>query len=158
MRTTPHLAVIVIILLAAGVADGAVLCAKRRADGKFSSTVKVREACRSNEVMLTPEAVGFCCTESTTSTTETTTTSIPCPTTTTLGAPPCMGTPTNLCSFVSCPGGQMCTDGGSGTCVCTGPFHCGGADHFCGGDCPAGQTCTQLPVPPGCGSIGCQCQ
>jgi hypothetical protein len=39
-------------LLATGTAQAAMLCARPRADGTFSATVKIREACRPNEVEL----------------------------------------------------------------------------------------------------------
>lgn len=77
------------LMLAPDAASGAVLCAKQRSDGTFSSSVKIREACRAKEVLLAPEAVGFCCAASTTST-STSSTSLACPTTTTLGNPGCV--------------------------------------------------------------------
>src|SRR2546426_3590346 len=85
------------IFLLAATADAAVLCAKRRGDGTFSTTVKIREACHPAEVVLTPDAVGFCCTVTTTTTSTTASTSEPCPTTTTLGAPNCGGNPATFC-------------------------------------------------------------
>ena len=43
------------ILLFTAAAHAAVLCAQRGRDGTFSTTVKIREACRPAEVTLTPE-------------------------------------------------------------------------------------------------------
>jgi hypothetical protein len=149
----PGVALAAAILVLAGRTDAAVFCAKQRPDGTFSTGVKIREVCRPNEVTLTPDAVGFCCTASTT----TTTTSQPCPTTTTLGAPDCGGDPAFFCGG-QCPDSQTCGDDGNGHCACLGPLHCGGAGNFCGGDCPVGQSCELLPVPPGCQNIGCGCQ
>lgn len=142
------------LMLAPDAASGAVLCAKQRSNGTFSSSVKIREACRAKEVQLAPEAVGFCCAAATTST-STSSTSLACPTTTTLGNPGCVGG--FGCGF-QCPNGQMCADPGNGQCACTGPVLCGGQYSACGGECPVGQACTPKPVPPGCGSIGCTCQ
>ena len=142
------------LLVAATSADAAVLCAKRlqRAGG---ATVKLRDACRASEVQLTAADVGFCCTATTqTTTTSVTTTTVICPTTTTLGVPNCGP---GGCGF-PCLDGRMCTDPGDGQCVCTGTAQCGGTLSVCGGECPAGQVCAQLPVPPGCSSIGCTCQ
>ncbi|HJQ83829.1 MAG TPA: hypothetical protein VKA21_07130 [Candidatus Binatia bacterium] len=161
--------VVFAVLAGAAASDAAVLCAKRRAGGSVRGVVKARDVCRADEVTLTPEEVGFCCTSTTTPTTSTTTatgpsgttttsSSEPCPTTTTLGVPSCAGSPTEFCSFLACPGGQTCGDGGSGQCTCTGPFHCGGADNFCGGDCAVGLSCQQIVVPEGCPSIGCECR
>ena len=145
------------LLLTSNDATAAVLCAKQRSDGTFSSSVKIREACHAKEVQLAPEAVGFCCAASTSSTisTSTSTTSPACPTTTTLGIPDC--TTGAGCGF-PCFNGQTCTDQGGGACACMGPVQCGGTFSVCGGECPGGQACTQKPVPPGCGSIGCTCQ
>jgi hypothetical protein len=33
-----------------------------------------------------------------------------------------------------------------------------GQGAFCGGGCPAGETCQPIAVPQGCSSIGCACQ
>ena len=158
--TTPRclaLAAVPAVVLLAARADGAVLCAKQRADGTFHTAVKIREVCHPNEVTLTPDAVGFCCTATTTTTTTATSTSQQCPTTTTLGAPDCGGDPAFFCGG-QCPDSQTCGDDGNGHCACLGPLHCGGADNFCGGDCPVGQSCELLPVPPGCPNVGCGCQ
>src|SRR4030095_6746319 len=95
------------LMLAPIAASGAVLCAKQRNDGTFSSSVKIREACHAKEVQLAPEAVGFCCAASTSATTSTSTstTSLACPTTTTLGIPDC--TTGAGCGF-PCFNGQTC--------------------------------------------------
>src|SRR5262249_18697410 len=58
-------------LVAAHAARAAVLCAKPRNDGTFNSGVKIREACKPNEVQLDPAAVGFCCGQTTTTLTVT---------------------------------------------------------------------------------------
>ncbi len=95
-------------------------------------------------------------TSSTTPTSTSTSTSITmpmCPTTTTLGIPNCQ---TNFCG--PCLSGQACTADGNGQCGCTGPVLCGGTYSICGGECPTGQMCAQIPVPAGCPSIGCDCQ
>ena len=142
-----------LVFLVAGTADATVLCAKRRADGTIAGTVHARAACRTTEALLTPEEVGFCC-PGTTSTTITSTT-IVCPTSTTLGAPPCG--PQNPGCLGVCPGGQTCADIGGGTCGCTGTATCGFAG-YCGGACPTGQTCEFDPVPPGCQPVDCSCR
>ncbi len=142
------------LLFAPNAANAAVLCAKQRSDGTFSSSVKIREVCRAKEVQLAPQDVGFCCSATTTSTTST---SLACPTTTTLGAPDC-SIGGGVCGLYPCFNGQTCTDTGGGVCGCTGPVQCGGPFSVCGGECPGGLTCTPKPVPPGCGSIGCTCQ
>lgn len=141
------------ILLAATTADAAVLCAKRQRDGSVGGGIKVRAACKPSEVTLTPDAVGFCCSVTTTSTT-TSVTMPACPTTTTLGIPNCGF---GACNF-PCLSGQACTDPGNGQCTCSGPVLCGGIYFTCGGQCPTGQMCAQLSVPQGCPSIGCTCQ
>ena len=149
------LAPLVGVLLFAVTADASVLCGKRRRDGSHNGLVRVRQACEPGEVTLTPDMVGFCCTVTTTTTSTTASTTMPCPTTTTLGAPNCGGTPPSCGGL--CPDSQMCGDDGSGHCACLGPLHCGGVPNFCGGDCPSGQSCEQIPAPPGCRSIGCGC-
>jgi hypothetical protein len=141
------------LALAPDTATAAALCAKRRSDGTFSSSVKIREACRAKEVQLAPQDVGFCCSVTTTSTTSS---SLACPTMTTLGVPDCQSGVG--CGFQNCRNGQTCTDQGGLQCACTGPVQCGGLFSVCGGECPLGQTCTPKSVPPGCGSIGCSCQ
>ena len=80
-----------------------------------------------------------------------------CPTTTTLGAPSCGPAGPGQCGGI-CFQGQPCGFNASQVCECLGPALCGGYSHFCGGECPSGQTCEQRPVPDGCGSIGCECQ
>ena len=140
---------VVAILLLASVADASVLCARRRPDGTFNTSVKVREACKPSEVVLQPSDVGFCC-GATTSTTSVTS----CPTSTTLGIPDCAGT---FC-FGLCRSGQLCSDIGNGQCGCTGPVLCGGSLNTCGGECPFAQTCEQISVPEGCPSVGCTCR
>src|SRR5262245_18022652 len=55
----------IVVLLAAVIAtwdsraDAVVLCAKPRADGTFSTSVKIREACRTSETRLDPGALGL---------------------------------------------------------------------------------------------------
>jgi hypothetical protein len=44
--------------LCTSVAYGAVLCARKKADGTFNSTVKIRDACRTGEAVLNPFALG----------------------------------------------------------------------------------------------------
>ena len=149
-RLLPALACAALVI-SGTIAEAAVLCAKQKKDGTFSTTVKIREICKPSETQLAPENVGFCCGSSTTTTTAV------CPTTTTLGIPSCVGSPSSICTNLPCPGGQLCGDDGSGGCRCTGPLHCGGNDNFCGGNCTSG-SCQQLPVPAGCPSIGCGCQ
>ena len=95
-------------------------------------------------------------TTATITTTSTSTLIEMCPTTTSLGIPNC-GVQAGLCGF-PCLSGQACVDSGNGQCVCTGPVLCGGTYRTCGGECPAGTTCTAFAVPPGCPSIGCDCQ
>ena len=150
---------IAVLLLFNATADAAVLCAKRRSDGTFHSTVRVRETCRQGETVLTPEAVGFCCEHSTTTTSTSTsvTSTPPCPTVTTLGVPDCGGISGPPSCLGNCTGGRTCADDGNGHCLCTGTGHCG-VQNFCGGDCPSGLGCQPLPVPEGCPSIGCGCQ
>jgi hypothetical protein len=80
-----------------------------------------------------------------------------CPTTTTLGAPPCGPSGPGTCGGI-CFGGQECALNASDVCECQGPVSCGGYSHLCGADCPPGQACVQRPVPEGCGPIGCACQ
>jgi hypothetical protein len=89
-----------------------------------------------------------------TSTTTTTSTSFSplCPTTSTILAPPC-GPGAGVCF-----NGQDCVMIGIGTFECQGPERCGAAQHYCGGECPSGQTCEQRPVPAGCPATGCACQ
>src|SRR5262245_26664995 len=160
-----------------------VLCAKPKADGSFNTTVMIRAACKPRETQLDPAALGLqgprgprgaqgergeqgqpgvCdCSASTTSSTSTTTseTLVPCSTTSTLGVPGCgdsLRPP--FCALQLCFSGQTCTDLGNGHCGCTGPVLCGGQFSICGGECPAGQSCTPLAVPDGCPSIGCTCE
>src|SRR5207244_12683007 len=85
------LAPLVGVLLFAVTAEASVLCGKRRRDGSLNGLVRVRQACEPGEVTLTPDMVGFCCTVTTTTTSTTASTTMPCPTTTTLGAPNCGG-------------------------------------------------------------------
>jgi hypothetical protein len=147
------LAIALLLDIRAG--DAAVLCAKRN-HGAFNSSVKIREACKSTEVTLTPDAVGFCCGAGATTTSTSTSVTLPCPTTTTLGVPNCGGIP-GVC-LGPCLTGQTCTDEGGGNCACTGPVVCGGAYNACGGECTLGQSCVPIGVPSGCPSIGCSCQ
>ncbi len=148
------LAPLVGLLLFAVTAEASVLCAKRRRDGSFNGAVKIRQACRSGEVGLTPDMVGFCCTVTTTTSSTAVSTTMPCPTTTTLGAPPCQMVSGQGCLGV-CLGGQTCADDGGGQCICSGPLQCG-VNGVCGGSCPAAQTCQPFP---GCTSAGpCECR
>jgi len=141
---------IVVILLAGG-ASAAVLCAKEHRDGTLTGAIKVREVCRAKEVPLSAADLGLCCTASTTTATSTT---LQCVTTSTLGIPDCQP---GGCGF-PCRDGRTCTDPGDGQCACTGPVQCGGPFAVCGGTCPDGQACLEISVPSGCASIGCVCQ
>jgi hypothetical protein len=90
-----------------GSANAAVVCARRRADGTFNSTLKVREACKPSEAQLAifsanPWLVGVPPT-TTTSTTGTTPTTAPGSTTTTSTLP---GTP--VCGNGTIEAGEVC--------------------------------------------------
>jgi hypothetical protein len=50
---------VVVAVLVSSTAQAAVLCAKPRKDGTFNTTVRIREACKSTEVMLSPAGVGL---------------------------------------------------------------------------------------------------
>ncbi len=54
----PQIAALALVVLAS-FAEAAVLCAKPRKDRTFSTAVKIREACKSNEVQLDPAALGL---------------------------------------------------------------------------------------------------
>lgn len=141
----------VMVGLSACEADAAVLCAKRRPDGTLRPSIKVREACRPSQVQVLPQDVGISCSAATTTTTSTIDPA-QCPTTTTLGAPPCANGFPGVCL-----NGQECVETSPGFWECQGPARCG-AYNYCGGECSLGQACDQRPVPPGCGPIGCECQ
>lgn len=135
------------------VAQGAVLCAKPSRTGTFNGTVKIREACKPNEVQLSPGDVNFCCT----ATTVTTTTSTMCPTftTTTLGIPDCGGV--GSCGGL-CANARACVPGAGGVCECTGAeLPCGivSVVGTCGGTCPASSTCGLVAptLPNGCPGV-----
>ena len=146
-------------LAAAHSARAAVLCAKPRNDGTFNSGVKIREACKPNEVQLDPAAVGFCCGQTTTTFTVTTT----CPTSSTTTTLPMCTVGAAFCpSNGVCFNGHTCVvDGGTGLCDCTGPTPtCGQWGNLaCGGTCPTGSTCELDNIaPPGCPVVQlCHC-
>src|SRR5262245_51453822 len=48
-----------LLLVAAIESHGVMLCARRRADGTFNATVKIREACKTSETQLDPLALGL---------------------------------------------------------------------------------------------------
>jgi hypothetical protein len=99
------------------------------------------------------KATALCKEAVTTTTTTTTMDPLVCPTTTSLGAPPCHANGAGVCL-----NGQDCVLTDSGFYACQGPERCGAAYFYCGGQCPFGQACDQRPVPAGCGAIGCACQ
>jgi hypothetical protein len=157
-----------LMLLAAIATDAhaAVLCARPSRQGTFDGAVKVRQACKANEVQLAPADVNFCCTPSTaTSTTVTTTTSTSsCPThtSTTLGIQDCGGGG-GFCLGL-CANARACVPDGDGNCGCTGAeLPCGIVSYLgaCGGTCPSGFACALFsptlpggcPAPPRCGCI-----
>src|SRR5262245_53638275 len=133
-RSSTSIAFTILVLTTGARADASVLCARLGADGKPHSVLRVRESCKSREVQVTPEMVGFCCT-ATTSTTSTTATTTPgiCPTSTTLGAPSCQLVGSQCLGV--CFGGQSCIDDGAGGCMCNGPPLCQYTAQ-CGGFCP----------------------
>ena len=62
-------------------------------------------------------------------------------------------------SFGICGNGADCVETGPGSFECQGPARCGAVNHYCGGNCPAGQTCRERTLPsPRCSPIGCECQ
>jgi hypothetical protein len=63
------LAGLVLVAVAVGSSEAAVFCAKPSRDGTLNGSVKVREACKRNELQLAPGDVGFCCGTPTTVTT-----------------------------------------------------------------------------------------
>ena len=137
------------LLLTADAANAAVLCAKQRSDGTFSSSVKIREACRAREVQLAPQDVGFCCSAPTTSTTVTTSTSTTSSTMAVCGVPDGTG----FCGG-PCPSGQTCAAIDATTCGCTNAL-CSvtSPDGVCGGLCPRfTDTCISL----GLGHCACE--
>lgn len=150
----------VLVLISLPVAaHGAVLCVRPTRSGTLNGTVRVRAACKPNEVQLSPQDVGFCCE---TSVTTTTTSSTMCPTftTTTLGIPDCGGVGT--CGGL-CANARECVAGVGGACECTGAeLPCGvvSIGGACGGTCPGGSTCDLFapPLPNGCpGLPRCGC-
>lgn len=50
---------VVVILAVASTAQGAVLCARPKLDGTFSTAMKIRETCTPREVQLDPAALGL---------------------------------------------------------------------------------------------------
>jgi hypothetical protein len=138
-----------------GTADAAVVCARRRADGTFNSTLKVREACKPSEVQLAifsanPWLVGVP-PPTTTSTTGTTPTTGPVATTTTTSTIP--GTP--VCRNGIIEPGEAC-DCGSVPCH-SDPNNAAG---FNSGGCPStadgrlqecGDDCQACHPAPECG-------
>jgi hypothetical protein len=52
---------VAVVLMMGSTTHGAVLCAKPRRDGSFNTAVRIREACKPTEVILSPTALGFCC-------------------------------------------------------------------------------------------------
>lgn len=78
MKTVALLAVV----LATGTAHAAMLCARPRSDGTFSTTVKLREACKGNEVeigIVTLQPLRLFGPTTTSSSSTTSTTLPPCP-------------------------------------------------------------------------------
>jgi hypothetical protein len=160
---SPLAALVLICALVAEPAGAAVLCAKPRKDGTFNGSVKIREACKANEVVVCPSDVaGSCPSPSTTSTTSTSTTTVSCPihTTTSLGIPDCGG---GIC-FGLCANARECVpDTVSGACGCTGDvLPCGivTVSGQCGGACPTGNACRiyEPPLPNGCTDVPrCAC-
>jgi hypothetical protein len=148
-----------IVLAIATSSRSAVLCAKPRQDGTFSSSVKIRQACKRNEVQLQPEAVGFCCGATTVTTSSATSSSCPATTTTTTLS---RCDPQDPACFFNgvCTNGHTCSTS-SGQCACDGPPPvCGqwGVE-ACGGTCPTGQTCVLgNTAPPSCPQVlVCEC-
>lgn len=150
-----HAAAVLAVAVALLAVDthAAVLCAKKRRDGTLSAKVKVREACRPFQEQVLPQDLGISCSPATTTTTSTIDPS-QCPTTSTLGAPPCGFNSGGVCDT-----GQDCVRTSPQVTECQGPARCGGGfSYYCGGECPLGQGCDQRPVPAGCPAIGCGCQ
>jgi hypothetical protein len=87
--TTRFGALLIAVVCSTGTAHAAVLCARARNDGTLGGTVRIREVCRSREVQLAPEDVGFCCEASST--------------TSTTGAAPTSTTPTSSAPTTSGP-------------------------------------------------------
>ena len=136
-------------LLTANIARAAVLCAKPRKDGTFNSSVKIREACKQNEVELAPGLVGFCCGVTTSTTTSSSSLPSTCPSTsTTTTIPACE--PVCPLSDAFCTNGHTCEGNDMGGCGCTGPPpSCGQWGIIaCGGTCPAGSECALENVAP----------
>jgi len=144
---------VMLVMTLSAAAEAAVLCAKPGRDGALNGGVKVREACKPNEVQLAPADVNFCC--ATSSTVTTTSTTGPCPilTTTTLGIPDCFGSGGTCLGL--CANARACVPDASGACGCTGPELPCGVVTFrgtCGGTCPSGFTCSLFSptLPSGC--------
>src|SRR5688572_12649049 len=51
--------VCVVVLVMSAPAHAVVLCAKKRADGTFNTSVKIREACKVTETLLDPASLGL---------------------------------------------------------------------------------------------------
>jgi hypothetical protein len=124
-----------LVLLIATAADAAVLCAKPRKDGTFSTSVKIREGCKTAEVQLDPAALGLqgppgpqgpqgiqgesgVCECTTTTTTSTTTTS-----TIASEEPHCCDG-----GGIACYMATSCGEGIPGPGVCRGDTTCGAPD------------------------------
>ena len=143
---------------------GFVTCCRTNATGVTKCTIKrdatacsappAGEACVGQVASCCDACTASGCATSTTTTSSTTMSTPICPTTTTLGIPNC--SPGGGCGL-PCLSGQACVDPGDGQCACAGPVFCGGIYYVCGGECPSG-TCAERSVPPGCPSIGCECQ
>lgn len=58
-RTAMKLLALAILVLLIARVEAVVLCAKPRADGTYSTTIKIREACTGKEMALTPAALGL---------------------------------------------------------------------------------------------------
>jgi len=128
----PRLVLAAFAVLIATETHAAVLCARQRSDGSFNATVKIRDACKRTETVLQPEAVGFCCTTTTTTTTGTTfvgTSFVSSTITVTSTFPPTTGTSCTGRLPPFCPEGHgscilvglACLDDGNGHCACGSP-------------------------------------
>src|SRR5713226_3086614 len=52
-------AVVTVVFGLSVLSEAAVLCARARSDGTFSTSLKIREACRPSETQLNPAALGL---------------------------------------------------------------------------------------------------
>lgn len=167
--------VAMVVLLAAPAATRAeVLCARSK-NGTLGGTIKIRAACKRREVQVDLVALGLCCGSvattttvsggtttvpiSTTTTVTSPTSTLTCPTftTTTLGVNVCGGSPPN-CNGL-CANARACENDGV-ACSCTGPtLPCGVVTNVgaCGGACPPGMQCAQVPVVEGSCQVGITC-